>query len=536
MKRSLLRPCLLLMCALATSAGLLTGAPTATNQRAHGPAVGQFAHHGDVGNSAIPGTTRYDPVTQTYTLSAAGTNIWAERDEFQFAWNQMEGDFILRARIKFIGEGTDGHRKAGWMVRSDLDAGSTYVDACIHGSGLTSLQYRSRKNGETAQIEHPSFPDNEPYPDVIQLERRGNTFIFSTAHFGDPLEPIEISDIDVDNVAYVGLFLCSHRADIVEQIEVTDVRIIKPPAIDFRPYRDYLGSRLEILDVFTGERTQLYESAEAFEAPNWTPDGLKLIVNVSGNGPDRGKLRTLDLATRRWATLNTGPQTDNNNDHVLTFDGEMLAMSNFSTEDGRRSSTVYIMPATGSDAPEQITRAAWGHSYLHGWSPDKKWIVYTAQRNNQWDIWKVNVDTKQEVQVTNVPTLDDGAEFHPNGEWIYFNSTRPTATRSEERMQIWRMRPYGSEQQQVFEDEYQNWFPHISPDGKWMTIISYDANVVSATDHPYYKHTMLRLVPLDGSAPPKVIAYVYGGQGTINVPSWSPDSKMIAFVSNSDVP
>ncbi|WP_221032700.1 TolB family protein [Actomonas aquatica] len=526
MNASLLRPRSLLMCAFLSSSALFAGSPSAINQRAHGPAVGDFAHTGDVGDPAIPGSTRYDPITQTYHLAAAGTNLWGERDEFHFAWNQIEGDFILRARVKFLGEGVDPHRKLGWMVRSDLDAGSVYVDGTVHGSGLTSLQFRAAKNGETNQIIHEAFPEFEAYPDVIQLERRGNTFIFSAAHFGEPLQAISTADVAVDNVAYAGLFLCAHNPEVVEQAVFSDVRLIKPAPLDFHPYRDYIGSRLEILDVHTGERTQIFESAEAFEAPNWTTDGLKLIVNVSGNSPDRGKLRTFDLATRRIETLNTGAIVDNNNDHVLSHDGTMLAISSFA---GDHKSTVYTLPVTGSDAPEQITDPAWGHSFLHGWSLDKKWIVYTAERNGQWDIWKVNVETKQEEQVTDVPTLDDGSEFSPDGEWIYFNSTRTGL------MQIWKMRPDGSEQQQVFEDGWQNWFPHLSPDGKWMTMISYDPAVVAAGDHPYYKHTMLRLMPVDGSAPPKVIAYVYGGQGTINVPSWSPDSRKIAFVSNSDV-
>ena len=525
-----LRSSTLLMCALVSSAALVAGNPSAMNLRAYGPAVGEFAHHGDVGEPAIPGSTRYDAMTQTYHMSAAGTNLWGERDEFQFAWNHIEGDFILRARVRFLGEGVDPHRKMGWMVRADLDSGSKYVDGTVHGSGLTSLQYRAAKNGETAQIEVPAFPDGQAYPDVIQLERRGTTFTFSVARFGEPLQSVATSEVEIPNRVYAGLFLCSHNAEVVEQAVFSEVRLIKPAPVDFRPYRDYIGSRLEILDVFTGERTQVFQSAEAFEAPNWTTDGLKLIVNVSGDSPDRGKLRTFDLATQRFAPLNTGPVIDNNNDHVLTFDGEMLALSSFSTEDGKRSSTVYVMPTGGSDAPEQITRASWGHSFLHGWSPDKQWIVYTAERNGQWDIWKVNVATKQEVQVTNNAFLDDGPEYSPDGEWIYFNSTRTGL------MQIFKMRPDGTEQQQVFADGFQNWFPHLSPDGKWMTIISYDPAVVAATDHPYYKHVMLRLMPVDGSAPPKVIAYVYGGQGTINVPSWSPDGRKIAFVSNTDCP
>ncbi len=508
-----------LMAALACS-------PTFASPDAYGSPVGAFSHHGDVGDPAIRGNTTYDERTQTYHLSAAGKNLWDGEDEFQFAWNHMEGDFILRSRFEFLGQGVDPHRKAGWMVRSDLDKGSTYADACVHGDGLTSLQYRREKNGETAQLEIENLL-NGTYPDVIQFERRGDTFIFSAARYGEPFKSVELTDLKLPNRVYVGLFLCSHNADVTEQALFRDVRIIKPAAPDFRPYRDYLGSTMEILDVFTGELTAIHSSAESFEAPKWTTDGQKLIMNISGDGPAKGVLRTFDLATRRIETLNTGARVQNNNDHVLTFDGSMLAISNHTGPD--RKSTVFTLPVTGSDSPTQITDPAWGDSYLHGWSPDNQWIVYTANRKNQWDIYKVNVATKQEVQLTDNNTLDDGPEFSPDGQWIYFNSTRTGL------MQIWRMRPDGSGQEQVFSDGMQNWFPHLSPDGKWMTIISYDASVVTATDHPYYKHVYLRLMPTDGSAAPKIIAYVYGGQGTINVPSWSPDGRKIAFVSNSDV-
>jgi len=100
-------------------------------------------------------------------------------------------------------------------------------------------------------------------------------------------------------------------------------------------------------------------------------------------------------------------------------------------------------------------------------------------------------------------------------------------------MQIWRMKPDGHDQEQITDDEYNNWFPHVSPDGQWLVIISYPPDI-HAAEHPYYQPCYLRLLPIAGGRP-KVIAYLYGGQGTINVPSWSPDSRRIAFVSNTDM-
>ena len=486
--------------------------------------IGDFAHSGDIGDPAIAGSVSYNHLNQTYSMSAAGTNLWGAEDEFQFAWNEMEGDFILRTRVEFIGEGVDPHRKAGWMVRADLDTGSVYADGCVHGDGLTSLQYRAEKDGETVELQIENLL-NGTYPDVLQLERRNGVFIFSAARYGEPFKSVTLDTIDLPDRVHVGLFLCSHNPEVVEQAVFSDVRIIKPAAPDFRPYNDYIGSNMEILEVFTGKLTSILRSNEPFEAPNWTTDGEHLIVNVSGSGPNRGILRTIVLATGEVAQLPTGPRVQNNNDHVLSFDGTQLAISNHEGE--ARTSTIYILPATGSDSPQQVTDPAWGHSFLHGWSPAADKLIYTAQRNDQWNIYQVDIASRTEIPLTNNSALDDGSEYTPDGEWIYFNSTRGGT------MDIWRMRPDGSDQEQVTDDELNNWFPHPSPDGKWLVFLSYGTDV-APTDHPYYKHVTLRLMPLDGSAPPRIIAYVYGGQGTINVPSWSPDSRSIAFVSNSD--
>jgi TolB protein len=478
--------------------------------------LGQFEANGDIGNPTLAGSASYDASNQEYTLTAAGTNMWFGRDQFQFVWKKVKGDFILRTRAEFHGPGVDPHRKVGWMVRPNLDADAPYADCAEHGDGLTSLQFRRTKGGNTDQVRRAITNAN-----VLQFERKGSTYTFSAARYGEPFVTGQVTNLDLGDEVYVGLYLCSHKGDVVEKAKFRDVRIIRPVKEGFTPYRDYIGSVLEILDVHTGKLEEIYRSKQPFEAPNWTPDGRTLIYNVSGRAADWGRLVRFDLASKYASTMNTDFAIKNNNDHVLSFDGTMLAISDQSAPGGQ--STIYTLPATGG-TPKRITLLT--PSYLHGWSPDAKWLVYTGGRSNKFDIYKISSDGKgSEIRLTDSPGLNDGPEFTPDGKSIYFNSTRSG------KMQIWRMKPDGSDQEQITNDEFNNWFPHISPDGKWIVLISYPGDI-NPTDHPYYKHCYLRLIPIEGGTP-KVIAYLYGGQGTINVPSWSPDSRRIAFVTNT---
>lgn len=471
--------------------------------------IGIFDNHDDVGNPKIKGSAVYNAENQTYTVSSAGKNMWFAEDQFHFLWKKIKGDFIIQATVQFIGKGTDDHRKMGIIARDNLNTNSKYADGCVHGDILTSLQFRPADGEATDQVAVSSY-----HPTHIQFERSGNTFIFSAAAAGENYKSVT-KELALNDEVYVGIFLCSHREDVVEQAIFSNVRIIIPAAKDFKPYTDYIGSHLEIMDVATGNRTVVYSAPNSLQAPNWTPDNKSLIYNSDG------LIYTYNLANGSVAKLNTGELNDNNNDHVLSFDGKMLGLSNHM---GARS-TIYIMPATGSDKPTQITEEASGPSYLHGWSPDKKTLIFTGQRNKVFDIWAVDVGTKKETPLTQSSTLDDGPEYSPDGKYIYFNSVR-TGT-----MKLWRMKPDGSNQEQITFDEYNDWFPHISPDGKWIVFISFPKEI-DPTQHPFYKQCYIRLMPVAGGIP-RNIAYVYGGQGTINVPSWSPDSKKIAFVSNS---
>ncbi len=473
--------------------------------------VGIFEKNTDVGPVLKKGTATFDAATQTYQLSGAGANVWFAKDEFHFAYKKLNGDFILQCRGKLLGQGADPHRKFGWMVRSSLDTGAAMVAAAVHGDGLATIQYRKRAGTNVEELKSPV-----KMPDVIQLERRGRSFILSVARYGDPFWTVEVPDFDFPAEMLAGLFVCSHNAEAVEKAEFDNVRIVIPPKEGFVPYQDYLGSHIELMDLVSGRREVVFTAPNSLQAPNWLPDDSGLIYNSDG------LIYRLDFATKKPVVLNTDFVKENNNDHVISFDGKMLGLSSSSGEE-EYGSLVYTVPLTGGK-PKRIT--ATGPSYLHGWSPDGKWLTYTAQRHGDYDIYKIPSDGGEEIRLTSSPGLDDGSEYSPDGKWIYFNSVRTGS------MELWRMRPDGSYPEQLTDDELQNWFPHISPDGKWIVFLSYMPDV-PAGDHPFYKHVYLRMMPADGGKA-RVIAYLYGGQGTINTPSWSPDGKKIAFVSNSN--
>ena len=482
-------------------------------------ACGLFVDHTDIGSPKLSGAAGYNGATEEYRLTGAGLNLWFQRDQCHFAWKKLSGDFILHARVEFVGQGVDAHRKIGWMVRSGLAPDAPYADAAIHGDGLTSLQFRPAAGQDTQQVRL-----DITHADVIQLERKGDTILFSAARHGERFVQGQVENLPLGREVFAGLFVCSHNPDVRETAIFRNVRITTPAGAELKPYRDYLGSRVEILDVFGGVRQVVQSSKLPFEAPNWTPDGLALICNSSGNAPEhRGRLHRLDLLTRSWRLIDTDFATRNNNDHVLSFDGAMLAISHHSA-DHEDQSVVYTVPV-GGGVPKAITPLA--PSYLHGWSPDGRLLVYTARRNGVYNIYRIAADgAGPEEQLTfDTAGLQDGPEYSPDGQFIYYCSTRTGL------MQLWRMRPDGSEGRQISNDGLNDWFPHISPDGRWIAFLSYLPDVPPES-HPYYQRVYLRLMPSEGGES-RVIAYVYGGQGTLNVPSWSPDSRMLAFVSNS---
>lgn len=280
-----------------------------------------------------------------------------------------------------------------------------------------------------------------------------------------------------------------------------------------------LESELVLLNVKTGKEKVILREKRHFEAPNWSRDGKFLIINSDG------KLEKVSVKGEKLATINTGFADRCNNDHGLSYDGKWLIISHndsrFTSPGG--SSRIFILPVSGG-IPRLVT--ANYPSYWHGISPDNQWITFCAMRNGQWDVYKTHVITDKEIRLTDTDGLDDGPEYSCDGRWIYFNSHRTG------RMHIYRMRPDGSNQTQLTFDEYDNWFPHPGPDNKSIAYIAYIEDQKGG--HPFGKNVKLRLLDTESKSIRDLTPVFYGGQGTINVHSWSPDGSRIAFVRYTD--
>jgi TolB protein len=479
--------------AILTLAALIPVAAQAAN-------LGIFESATDIGSPKFPGKVALE--NGAYTVHGGGSNMWFSSDTFHFVWKKVSGDVSLAADILIpLATGGDPHRKAVLMVRQSLDADSAYADAALHGDGLTSLQYRETKGARTYEIQA-----NTRQPARLQIEKRGKYVSMSIAGNDGQLKPAGGSfRLILEEPFYIGLGVCAHNDDRLEKAVFTEVKLSTntPPGTN-------LWSVLETVPIASKDRRVVFTTPGRIEAPNWTLDGSNLVYNA------QGRIHSIPWTGGAPKTIDTGFAIRCNNDHGISPDGKTLVISD--QTQGDRKSRIYTLPIAGG-APKLITEKA--PSYWHGWSPDGKTLAYCAERNGEFDIYTIPTEGGAETRLTTAQGLDDGPDYTADGQWIYFNSDRTG------QMHVWRMKPDGSAQAQVTNDEFNNWFPHPSPDGKWLVFLSYEKDVKG---HPEDKDVSLRIMPLTGGKI-EILAKLYGGQGTINVPSWSPDSKRVAFVS-----
>lgn len=467
--------------------------------------IGVFANSGDIGETPKAGSASFDSGKSEYRITGGGANVWGAKDAFQFAWKRASGDITFTADIHFAGAGAVPHRKAMLMIRQSLDPGAPYADIALHGSGLTSLQYRSKAGEATVGV-----PSKIEAPVRIRIERRGDRITAYAGNPGQELAPIGQAAVGFQGPVYVGMGVCSHDANILETALFTNVTLETAAAT---APAAAVKSIVTIYDAASGDRKVVFTGNGFYQAPNWSPDGKYLLLNTPG------KLWRLPLASGVIEPIATGEVKGINNDHGISHDGKLLAIS---------AGNIYTLPASGGE-PKQITNQK--PSYFHGFSPDGKWMAFCARRDNNFDIYRIPTEGGAEERLTSNPGYDDGSEYSPNGKWIYFNSNRAGS------WDIWRMPASGAgpgdaKAEQITNDDLEDWFPHLSPDGKWLVLVSFEKGI---PNHPANKNVVLRMMPAPGERPGKPelreIVKLFGGQGTINVNSWAPDSSKFAYVS-----
>lgn len=464
--------------------------------------TGPFPESSDVGQTGLPGRAVFDAASATYRITGAGANIWASEDSFHFAWKRAAGDVVITADVSWPDTGGHAHKKAGPMLRAALEGDSPHASVMVHADGLISLQFRRSKGAVTEEIRSPIKA-----PARVRLARHGNVISFEVARPGGAFQPGGALTVELPETVHAGLAVCSHDATRTETAVLSGVELIEDGVVPDK--ERVVESTLEIVDIRTGERRIVRRALEHFEAPNWTPDGRTLVYNGGG------RIWRIPVEGGTPELIPTG-DVRCNNDHVLSADGKWLAISG---SVGRDPSKIYIVPISGG-APRLVTEK--GPSYLHGWSPDMKKLVYCAQRDGEYDIYEIPAEGGAEKRLTDARGLDDGPEYSPDGRLIYFNSERTGL------MRIWGMNADGSEQRMISQGpESADWFAHFSPDGRWIAYLSYDKSVQG---HPANKDVVIRLSEVNG-ANPRVLVTLFGGQGTMNVPNWSPDSTRFAFVS-----
>jgi TolB protein len=502
---------------------LLISAATAMSAQAatagaRAPELGLFQAQSDIGNVVPAGSAHYDATRHVYTIWSAGANTWYHVDHFNYLWTRASGDLALTARISFpprrYGHDPNPHRKGLLMFRQSLAPGSAYVDAALHGVGLTALQYRREQGANTPDIE---LTINAPQ--TLRLEKRGEVFTLYVSQAGEPLHQVGASiRLHLRAPFYVGLGALSHDVQTTDVIEFSHVSLERLQPVPAAAKR-VLYSTLQTIE-FTNQyrRGVVIRSVPAYmQSADWAPDGKSILVDEAGR-IERIPYLTPD-AGGTPQPIGVGDLVGCSGNFGLSPDGKLLAVSCSRVPGGLHQ--VYLLPVEGGGGPRQLTRGAEA-SYFHAWSPDGKIVAFTRGAASRADIFTIPAAGGPETRLTR-DTVNDGPVYSPDGQYIYFDSARSGT------IQIWRMRPDGSQAEQMTDDDFLNSSPHISPDGNTLAFLSQPPRHAGG-----FGPAVLRVMRFDDGLIQRVVE-LRGDRGSFAMQPWG-NAKRFAFITYQELP
>lgn len=508
------RACLALLICAAT----MLSTQAAGRARTQASALGLFQSESDIGNAVPAGSAHYDAARDVYTIASAGANTWYHVDQFNYLWRRGSGDLAITARISFparhYSHDPNPHRKGLLMFRQSLAPGSAYVDAALHGVGLTALQYRRERGANTPDIELTSNA-----PQTIRLEKRGDIFTLYVSQAGEPLHQVGASvQVHLRAPFYVGLGALSHDAQTTDVIEFSHVAIERLKPLPQSTKR-VLYSTLQTIE-YTNQyrRAVVIRSVPGYmQSADWAPDGKSILVWEDGGieripylDPDGGgPPQPIDLEGLGGCSGNFG----------LSPDGRVLAVSCSRVPGGAHQ--VYLLPAAGGGVPRQLTRGT-AASFFHAWSPDGKTVAFTRGSASHADIFTIPAAGGPETRLT-YDSVNDGPVYSPDGQYIYFDSSRSGTT------QIWRMRSDGSQAEQITDDDSLNSSPHIAPDGTTMAFLSQHPG--NANGHGL---AALKVMRFDDGLIQRVVG-LQGDRASFSMQPWG-NAKRFAFITYQELP
>lgn len=422
---------------------------------------------------------RYRELAEELEKAGAGLLIHNEKEDICIRVNGKTAyEYLLEACGEKVGAEVD----AGWMYCGGVDP-EEFLWA--HAGRVKAVHYKDMK------ITGQEVPLGKGMVDLKAC--------FQFARANGALQIVDMDAATLEDTCRAGKMLSGWTGD-----------------------RDNTDSILCTMDVETGEETVLHEFPGIIEAPNWLNDGNTLLYNADG------KIYRYEIDKDHVEQVDTGFCVQCNNDHVPSPDNQLLAVSCMPPEltDGTYESHIYVLPMTGGE-PKDLTGP--GLSYLHGWSPDGKELAYCAFRKKpEEEIMRIEIctipsDGGKETCLTDGKGYNDGPEYSPDGKHIWFNSTRSGL------MQVWRMNRDGSGLTQMTDSDANNWFGHVSPDGKHVIYLTFAKGELEPNEHLPNMYVSLGMMDYDGQNKKKLLD-LFGGQGSINVNSWAPDSRRIAYV------